>query len=245
MKLTDAEFRCAPLYRQGALIALVLVCAWISETAEAAFVTRSNTTTGFADASVITRSIVFTASDFGGPVSLDDVNVTISFAKTNNNAFLPASRNVPSGTPYFNEIQFILTSPSGTQVRLISNGSSSQESFLSGSSGFKGTITFDQSAPTLVNANRRVLTSGTFRPANPPNQSLNSFNAQDPLGTWTLSIGDDVAQDGLSFYSYSLGLTVHALPEPRSIGLWGSLALVILSIFGHRARRQSSTQQFA
>lgn len=105
-------------------------------------------------------------------------------------------------------------------------------SFRRGSDGFQGTLVFDQTAPDPVNVDVNVITAGTFRPAA---ESLDSFQGEDVTGSWTLSVGDSVGRDGLSFYSYSL--SINTLPEPDNIGLWGIFAMASLLALYHRHRR--------
>ena len=82
-----------------------------------------------------------------------------------------------------------------------------------------------------MNANPNNLTSGTFRPDDNTSNSLDIFNGESGLGTWSLFIEDDVGADGLSFYEYTLSITTEAqaVPEPTSavvIGFAGSLLLM-------------------
>lgn len=215
---------------------ILLGCSELS----AGFVTKSNTTTGFADASVLTRNITFSAADFADNYfTIGDLDVTISFAKSNNDSFAPQASPINPGFPYFSEIDFLLTSPSGTSVKLISNVGGSR-SFRRGNDGFQGTLVFDQSAALPVNFDVDNITAGTYRPAA---ESLDAFNGENVTGTWTLTIGDSVARDGLSFYSYSL--SVYTLPEPDSIGLWGAFLMVSLLVLVHRQRRSLPLLQAA
>ncbi len=142
---------------------------------------------------------------------------------------MPEGTPITAGIAYFEEIEFALTSPSGTTFTLISNPNDIElvpadnfSSFTSGTVGFKGTILFDQSALTPVNANPGLVTAGTFRPDDATLNSLDIFNGQSAQGTWSLFIEDDVAQDGLSFYEASLTIaTAAAVPEPSSFALLG------------------------
>jgi len=226
----------------GGIVRIALVAMWFSTAGPilGAFATKSNSTTAFVDDAIITRSITFTAADFENRTIIGDLNLTIAFAKSNDQGFVPSSSAITPGTPYLDEIEFILSSPSGTSVRLVSNDGSwydpVQSSFNNGNSGFQGEITFDQDASTHVNANRDQLVSGTYLPANDlPGQTLDAFNGESVVGTWELSIEDDEGLDGISFYSYSLA--VHTRPEPRSATLWGTLGLLTGSILLARRRR--------
>ena len=221
--------KCTPRLAAG-LTALAVVLS--AAGADAAMVTRTNTLDGFADNSSFNRAITFTAADFaGGSSILTDLDVSVFFAKSNNNSFVPEGSAINSGTPFLNEIHLMLTAPDGTtSVTLISNDTTgTDQSFNTGDAGFKGTITFDQSAATVVNADPDLLTPGTFRPASPPGQSLNMFTGLNAIGTWNLFIGDDVGADGLSFYEYSLTARTEsvvdggAVPEPASMTLAGLL----------------------
>ena len=47
-------------------------------------------------------------------------------------------------------------------------------------------------------------TSGTFRPSQP----LSTFDAENPFGAWTLTIGDAVLRDHNCFYNVDIAVTV-------------------------------------
>ena len=203
-------------------------------------VSQTNSTTGFFDSSSGTREVVFNAEDFSGTTGIvTDVDISISFAKSDNNSFVPQGGQLGTGTPFHNETEFALTSPTGTSFTLISNNGDTEivpadsfESFNTGDSGgFQGTILFDQDAAAPVNADPNNLTSGTFRPDDNTSNSLDIFNGESALGTWSLFIEDDIGLDGLSFYEYTLTITTEAqaVPEPTSavvIGFAGSLLLM-------------------
>ena len=177
-------------------------------------VSQTNSTTGFFDSSSGTREVVFSAADFSGTTGIvTDVDISISFAKSDDNSFVPQGGQLGTGTPFHNETEFALTSPTGTSFTLISNGfgietvpADSFASFNVGSTGssFQGTILFDQDAAAPVNADPSNLTSGTFRPDDNTSNSLDIFNGESGLGTWSLFIEDNVGADGLSFYELSL-----------------------------------------
>ena len=204
-------------------------------------VSQTNSTTGYFDSSSGTREVVFNAEDFSGTSGIvTDVDISISFAKSDNNSFVPQGGQLGTGTPFHNETEFALTSPTGTSFTLISNGfgietvpADSFASFNPGDYGsnFQGTILFDQDAAAPVNADPNNLTSGTFRPDDNTSNSLDIFNGESGLGTWSLFIEDNIAGDGLSFYEYTLTITTEAqaVPEPTSavvIGFAGSLLLM-------------------
>ena len=204
-------------------------------------VSQTNSTTGYFDSNSGTREVVFNAEDFSGTSGIvTDVDISISFAKSDNNFFVPQGGQLGSFTPFHNETEFALTSPTGTSFTLISNVGGTEivpaDSFASFNpggtgSGFQGTILFDQDAAAPVNADPNNLTSGTFRPDDNTSNSLDIFNGESGLGTWSLFIEDNVGADGLSFYEYTLTITTEAqaVPEPTSavvIGFAGSLLLM-------------------
>jgi len=217
------------------LVALSFLSAGSADAA-ITVITKSNTTTGFADNITLSRSISFSETDFGPNTTISDVNISVSFAKSNNNSFVGENSAINFGRPYYNEINFVLTSPDNTSVTLISNAGAN--SFNSGSlNGFQGTLTFDQSATTAVNADRNNITSGTYLPADVPNDSLDAFNGGDAVGNWTLQISDDARFDGLSFYGYSV--TITSVPEPQNLALWGALGIAAVTIVFHRPQRSN------
>ena len=203
-------------------------------------VSQTNSTTGYFDSNSGTREVVFNAEDFSGTSGIvTDVDISISFAKSDDNSFVPQGGQLGLSTPFHNETEFALTSPTGTSFTLINNDGGTEivpadsfESFNPGDiGGFQGTILFDQDAAVPVNANPNNLTSGTFRPDDNTSNSLDIFNGESALGTWSLFIEDDVGADGLSFYEYTLSITTEAqaVPEPTSavvIGFAGSLLLM-------------------
>ncbi|MCR9197885.1 MAG: proprotein convertase P-domain-containing protein [Planctomycetaceae bacterium] len=137
-----------------------------------------------------------------------------------------------TGTPWLDEIQLQLTSPSGTTVTLIDFNT-----FDSSSAGFRGTITFDQSATLAVDFDTSQLMSGTFRPVGSAIEGLELLNGESAVGEWSLSVADSVGGDGLSFYDASLQVT--SVPEPAA--LWLIFAMGPLALIA----RYRSSRQFA
>ena len=122
-------------------------------------VSQTNSTTGYFDSNSGTREVVFNAEDFSGTSGIvTDVDISISFAKSDNNSFVPQGGQLGRFTPFHNETEFALTSPTGTSFTLISNDGGTEivpadsfESFNSGDiGGFQGTILFDQDAAVPV-----------------------------------------------------------------------------------------------
>ncbi|NJN55956.1 MAG: tandem-95 repeat protein, partial [Anaerolineae bacterium] len=99
-----------------------------------------------------------------------------------------------------------LTSPDETRVDFIYNApffTYSENSVYGGTV----TITFDDNAAAQVGG--PAPTSGTFRPEEP----LSNYVGENPLGIWTLTVGDSLAGDPVCFYDFSL--TVNAEQPPR------------------------------
>lgn len=180
---------------------------------------QMDATTGFADDSVLTRSFTFSSLEVPGLVT--GVTVSVYFAKTDGETFVDLSDPLPSGTPYFNEIVMYLEAPSGQIVYLIAEGS-----FDNGSLGFRGVITFDQSAGQVVNYDIDTPHEGTFQPTG----DLDDFLGLTAAGTWTLHIEDTVGADGLSYYSSALTVNSEPVPEPATgmLLLSGLGALVLV-----------------
>lgn len=231
-----------PSLSTRALAAAITLSGSLAGGVNAAVVSQSNTTTGFFDDSSGTRDVTFTADQFAGSTSIiTDINISVYFAKSDNNSFVDSTQPIGTGTPFYNETEIVLISPAGTMLTLISNDGGTElvpednfQTFNSGSSGFRGTITFDQDAPAPVDVSG-ALEAGTFRPDDETLGSLDSFNGQSATGVWSLFLEDDVGSDGLSFYSYTINITTSdtaPLPEPSSSTLLG------LGILGLIARRR-------
>lgn len=201
--------------------------------ASGSVVTQTNARTGFFDSSSGTREVAFNVLQFADSPVITDIDLSVSFAKSNDNSFVAQGEDVSSGTPFLNEIEFVLTSPGGTSFTLISNDGDTEivaaddfETFENGADGFSGTIVFDQDAAEPVDLTADLLTAGTFRPDDDTEGSLDLFNGESALGTWTFFIEDDVGSDGLSFYAFTL--TVTTVPEPASLAILGFAGLGLL-----------------
>ncbi|GAB5539265.1 MAG: hypothetical protein Salg2KO_13680 [Salibacteraceae bacterium] len=135
--------------------------------------------------------VTFTTSDFTTGCLITDVNVSITWAKTDGSCTVPGN-----GNSFHGETNFRLDGPNGTQVILASPGT------WSGNANIPKRITvFDQSASNIPSG---TPASGTFLPNN---GNLNSFNGASAVGVWTLRAGDTGIGDPLCVESYSVTIT--------------------------------------
>ncbi len=189
--------------------------------------TLTNSTPGLFDFSSGTRTITVSGAETGFSSTVSDLNVRIDFEKFDG----PSLGVNEGGTPFYNELAFILTSPANESVTLIGINS-----FISGFGGVRGVINFDQQAASAVNVTPTTPQAGSFRPIG----DLNNYNSDSTLGTWTLFIQDAAPSDHLGFYSVSLDFNGGAaastdVPEPSTLML-GLFALGVLPV-ARRIRR--------
>lgn len=206
-----------------ALSLIIAAIATLAMPAYGAIITATNSTPGLFDGSSGTRSVTFTGSEPGfGSGTVLDLNVSVKFAKADGQF-----ESLETGTPFYNEIEFILSN-GATNVTLIAAGSF----FLgTGSTGFDGTITFDDSATNFVNVDPNSPSSGTFKPTGPGNPAspgtLANFNGLNAASTWTLSIRDTTFADALRFREFTVSITTDAVvdaavPEPGTLSIMGA-----------------------
>lgn len=102
------------------------------------------------------------------------------------------------------DVEIYLVSPAGTRVQLTASQGSSADNF---------NLTFDDEAGTSVSAYtaNSTATSTTVVPpysvSHTPLSPLSAFDGQNALGTWTLEICDNAAQDSGTFFQADLYLT--------------------------------------
>ena len=197
------------LFISFALILIVL----LPSLAFAASSTQNNPTDGAVDLGTLTRTVEFTTTDFPSAASISSVVATIEFAKIDApDAGSCFTIGHQGGFPFNREIYVYLTSPQGTQVGLLedagNNSGTGNGYTYTSNDQYGGTVTiiFDDSGATQVGG--AAPSSGTFR----PEEALSGFVGEDPVGTWTLTVGDSSAGAPVCFYDFSL--TVNAEQAP-------------------------------
>ncbi|MEO7936796.1 MAG: proprotein convertase P-domain-containing protein, partial [Dokdonella sp.] len=161
----------------------------------------STATTNFSDETtvtiptgpgVVTSSIVVS----GASTYLLDLNVTTQLQHT-----------------FSADLDVTLTSPAGTVVTLTTDNGGSNDDV------FNGTLWDDSANPAgqvPYTTNDGLVTDQLYAnlvTATPlvPEEALGAFIGEDPNGTWTLTISDDLAGDGGSLNGWSMDVTT--LPE--------------------------------
>ena len=117
------------------------------------------------------------------------------------------------------DLDITLTSPAGTVVTLTTdNGSFNDNSF-------NGTV-WDDSASDLVTDYTYV--NLVAAPALVPEEAMSAFVGENPNGTWTLTIHDDLASDGGALDSWRLAITaLPAAPQTQAINATQNTAMPI------------------
>ena len=148
-------------------------------------------------------SVNFAAADFTpGNTIVSDVNVQISWAKTDGSCTAPGT-----GNSFHNETNFRANGPTGNQVILVQ-----PNTYTGGGTISTVSTTFDQAAATVVGGVNP--TSGTFRPNN---GNLNTYNGLAALGNYSISAGDTAGGDPLCITGYSITVTAVADTTPPVI----------------------------
>ena len=110
------------------------------------------------------------------------------------------------------DIDMTITSPAGTVVTLTTDNGAGNDNV------YNGTVWDDDANPTGAvpyTTNNGLVTDHAYVDltlASPlvPEEALSAFVGENPNGTWTITISDDLAGDGGSLDSWSLGLTTFA-----------------------------------
>gem|GEM_PF-3985362 len=111
---------------------------------------------------------------------------------------------------YINDLDFNLTSPSGTTVMIMARSCGSQDNFQ---------LSLDDSAAgnpggwTCPPVNTAGYPNNRYRPSNP----LSGFIGNTASGTWTLTIHDNVASDSGTLQGWGLRICSPATISPISV----------------------------
>lgn len=130
------------------------------------------------------------AADVPPNALITDVNVAITFLKTDGSCAVP-----DVGTPFHNETNFRIQGPNGLQVVLVPAQSWTATALMPGPQ----TMTFDQSAGPIPLASAPF--TGSFQPIS---GNLDTFNGTSPVGSWVLQAGDAAGGDPLCVHAYSV-----------------------------------------
>ncbi len=139
--------------------------------------------------------ITFSAADFtAGVCQVADVNISITWAKTDGSCSSPAL-----GNSFHNETNFRIDGPAGNEILVVPGT-------YTGSASISAVTTIlDQAAASVIGGVTPV--SGTFIPNN---GNLDNYIGTDPFGTWTLRAGDTGGGDPLCIVGYSVTITMSA-----------------------------------
>ncbi len=135
--------------------------------------------------------VTFTASDFPLGCIISDVDISITWLKTDGTCVTP-----DIFCSFHEETNFRLDGPAAQVILAIPN------TWSGCVDSPQVTTVFDQAAGGIPSG---TPVSGTFLPNN---GNLDSFNGLNALGTWNLSAGDTAGSDPLCISSYSVTITV-------------------------------------
>jgi subtilisin-like proprotein convertase family protein len=137
----------------------------------------NSTLTPIPDVSTVTSSIVVA----GAGTNVWDIDLAVAITHT-----------------YAADLDITLIAPSGKWVTVTTDNGAGNDDV------FNGTL-FDDSAPDT--ATDYPYVSGVAAPTLTIEGALDRFRGENPNGTWTLSITDDLAQDTGDLHSWSLHVT--------------------------------------
>ncbi|MBC7526420.1 MAG: hypothetical protein H7308_02625 [Chthonomonadaceae bacterium] len=179
------------------------------------------------DRSFGTRTFTVAPGDLTMGSAINSISIAIDFEKYDGEELGVNG----GGTPFYDEIHFSLTNPAGITTELIT-----QNSFNASNTGFRGIITFDDTAVHVVNYDVTRPHEGMFRPTGSglplftesmtfqPTSlgTMSDLNTANGAGNWSLFVQDTTGGDHLGYYSASLmlnggGANPSAVPEPGSI----------------------------
>lgn len=134
-------------------------------------------------------SVTFTQGDFTNGCVVSDVDVIISWAKTDGSCTSPGS-----GNSFHGETSFSVTGPGGTEILALPG------TWSGGTSTASVVTTFSTGNPIPTG----TPVTGTF---GPNGGNLGTFNNQTGFGTWNVNAGDNGAGDPLCFNYYEICIT--------------------------------------
>jgi len=165
--------------------------------------------------SSFSNTVSFSTADiFCEPYQSEDLPLAISSDKADtihSSVTIPYSGKVESisisnliGThTYISDLTFILESPAGTQITLVSNICSSEDDF---------NLSLDDNASTAV-----LPCPPTDQGIYQPEAAFSAFKGEETGGDWILHIVDQYVQDGGELQSWTLDLCVQDVVEPTII----------------------------
>lgn len=176
-------------------------------TAQAVTVTRTNNTDADVDGTFAVRTVSFGGGAFPAGATIDEVKITVDFEKISA-VGAGGCPNHDGGRAFGIEIYMGLVSPKGTQVVLVDDDEDT------GGSGRGPSYFLDYGGPVSVDFMEGdglrtvagVPESGAFEPEEP----MDAFWGESPVGTWTLELSDNFPEDPLCFDSYRLAVSASA-----------------------------------
>jgi len=174
------------------LLMFVVTCFTYGQTVTKTYTPQSPITVdGCGSYCVTLPGVTFTAADFPTGTVITDVNVSITWLKTDGSCGAPGT-----GNSFHNETNFRVNGPS-TQSILAAPGT-----WSGGANSPVVTTVFDQAAGSVPSG---TPISGTFLPNG---GNLDVFNNScSSIGTWSLSAGDTTGSNPLCISSYSITIT--------------------------------------
>ncbi|NUO18032.1 proprotein convertase P-domain-containing protein [bacterium] len=163
------------------------------------------------DSVVIVGQVTTVYPYAGAPVQINDLDTAYVFIN-DPDAGLVADVNVTIidlEHTFDGDLEIALVSPSGTEVVLSNNNGGAGNDFVN--------TVFDDEAVTPISAGAAPFT-GSFRPDVP----LSAFNGEDPNGTWTLVVRDQLGLDEGWVNDWSIEITYYtgAPEEVKVLAYW-------------------------
>ncbi|MCB9185756.1 MAG: HYR domain-containing protein [Flavobacteriales bacterium] len=144
---------------------------------------------GVGDYGYALPTVTFNQGDFTNGCVVTDVDVAISWAKTDGTCLNPGN-----GNSFHNETSFRVNGPSGSVVLALPGT-------WSGSTSISSVVTTFSDGNPIPSG---IPVTGTF---GPNNGVLANFNGQSPVGAWNVDAGDNGAGDPLCFNYYEIRIT--------------------------------------